>query len=125
SWPGPASGERPDVVILIGTCGGSTVLSQDVFSYSFGFATKDGTQRCLLGGEADNAAAGTPFQAIRNDYAGGQVSVSDGTLTYGLLVCDFDIAGLSVTRSASAGSDYIAYLALRRLCSLQTHLAGL
>lgn len=105
-------GFEPDVVILIGACRGAAAADAN-FAYSIGAATKDGTQRCVLGAEANGAANSEPLQAIRNDYAGGQIANTTGALDYGLLVSAFNGAGFSVTPSASAGSDSIGYLALK------------
>jgi hypothetical protein len=105
-------GFQPDVVILAGTCGAIAGTSTTFMGQSFGIALADGTQRCVLWIEADGVTAGgSPFQAIRNDCAGGQVT--GGTLNYKLVVGGFGPDGFTITPSASSGSDDIAYLALK------------
>ncbi len=101
-------GFQPDAVIFYGHCDSTNTA---FMSYTFGFATADGTQRGVIAVENNAAAAGAPIQAIRTDSVGGQVA--SAALTYKLTVSDFDASGFSITPNASAGSDNINYLALK------------
>jgi hypothetical protein len=76
-------------------------------------ALSDGTQRCVFGSEASAADPSAVYQAIRTIYAGGQVDPTSGNFSYGLTIDSFNSDGFSITASASAGSDDVAWLALK------------
>lgn len=106
-------GFQPDVVIIFGCCGDFANGGTNAFGYTFGFATSDGAQRCVMGAEPDNAVDGRPYQIIRNDAVAGQVGNNGSGLTYKVTLSNFGSDGFDATPSASAGSDEVAYLALK------------
>lgn len=100
----------PDLVII----GGVNAPSDgNFFTYSFGLALKDGTQRFVSGGEGQALAVGTPFQSIVTDRCAGQISSTDGSLTYTVTASNFVDGSIDFTPSANAGSDVIQFLALK------------
>lgn len=101
-------GFQPDVVI--GMC---SVTGSSHFHQILGVATSDGTQRCVLTHEQTSQADGKPLQSIITDIFNGRKLLTDGSLTYYNTLTSFDASGFTVTRSASAGSDIIRYLALK------------
>jgi hypothetical protein len=105
-------GFQPDAVIFFGHCGAGTSAAS-FFSMTLGMALADETQRCVLWGEANNIAAGRPFQTIYNDSCGGQNSTTDGTRTYSVIADNFNSSGFDVVLNASAGGDDLHYLALK------------
>lgn len=106
-----ACGFEPDLVILFGD-NGPFDTNASFFGLSFGIALNDGTQRMVGWAEANNAAAGAPFQGISTSAAGGQVDATGG-LAYSVVIGGFGPTGFTATPSSSAGGDELGYLALR------------
>lgn len=108
-----APGFTPDVVFLLSTNGTFAQTTTNFFGAAFGIAVRTGEQFGVSWIEADSAADGAPVQQIRNDCGHLQANSSTGALDYKITVSDFDANGFSLTPSASAGSDTLAYLALK------------
>lgn len=104
---------EPDVVLLFGNGFQFNGAAGTPFFYTFGICTNDGTQRCVMWAETGSLADSRPFQTLRDDCAGGRIADSTGALTYKTTVSDFDANGFSITPSASASSNRIAYLAIK------------
>lgn len=105
-------GFQPDIVFLYGNNDDFAAGQTGLYQYTFGVATSDGTQRCVVGVELNSQAAGAPFQALLTDCAGG-ANIASGTTAHKLVVGGFNSDGFTVTPSTSQGSDDIAYLALK------------
>lgn len=105
-------GFQPDVVIFYGSQNPLDTVSGG-FMYTFGFATSDGTQRCCVMSEENAITDSEPYQSILTDAAIASLAVTNGALSYKVTAGSFDSSGFSVTPSASAGSDRVAYLALK------------
>lgn len=106
---------EPDVVLLFGNGFQFNGAAGTPFFFNFGICVNDGsaTQRSVMWAETGSLADSRPYQQLRNDCAGGRISDSTGAVTYKLPISDFDANGFSITPSASAGSNRIAYLALK------------
>jgi hypothetical protein len=108
------TGFQPDAVILFGA--GDAFAGSTGTTYaclSMGFATSDGTQRCVIWTENNGSADGKPLEAILTARCGGQINASTGALNYHLTASNFTSTGFDITPNASAGSDLIGYLALK------------
>lgn len=105
-------GFQPDVVILFGDLRAVNNNTVTDVGYTFGIATGDGTQRCVVGSEASAITTATPYQAILTNRAAASMTTG-GAFSYGLTVGGFSSTGFTVTPSASAGSQAVFYLALK------------
>ena len=107
-----APGFEPSAVIAM-TSGFAVNSNNTPLRMSFGIATSDGTQRCVMWVE-DNVvlAGGTPFQTLRTDCIAGANNATTGALAYKVTAGSFDASGFSVTPSASTTNADLAYLAM-------------
>lgn len=105
-------GCEPDAIIAFAN--GANIMNgrASFHTLSFGFATKDGQQRCLLHIEGNNLASGTPLSTILTDACAGQLAPVSGSLSYKVVASAFDSAGFSLQSNADAGDDTIGYIAL-------------
>ena len=103
-----------DTDAIITFANGSRISNGRASSHalSFGFATKDGQQRCLLHTEANAQAAGAPFAAILTDACAGEINPSTGALSYKVTASDFDDLGFSLQSNVNAGDDTVGFIAL-------------
>lgn len=114
---------EPDVVIIAGVASANftaTGASGDNL-LTFGIATKDGTQRCVMFTElTSNAAGGAPLQAILTNRVGGSLTTA-GANPYTITAGGFSGSGFQLTTSAATSGVDVAYMALNfagRRCKL-------
>ncbi len=108
-----APGFLPDVVFLLSTNHTFAQTANATLGAAFGIAVRTGEQFAVSWSEANGAADGAPAQQIRNDCGHLQANTTTGALDYKITVSDFDANGFSLTPSASAASDVLAYMAIK------------
>lgn len=105
-------GFQADALILMSHNDDIAGSETTTMQYTFGFATSDGTQRCVAFREANGQADGAPFQAIFNDC--GAAAKDSAATASKMVIGNFGSDGFDVTPSASQGSDDLIYLALKQ-----------
>lgn len=101
-------GFAPDCLIVHSNAAGMSGLVQDA-GQTIGFATKDGTQRCVTFKEAVGTTS-APYMILKTNAP--MAAMGTG-LFYTAPVSDWDANGFSITPSNPAGSDRMGYIALK------------
>lgn len=101
-----------DALITFGNGSKTTTGRTSVHSMIAGFATPDGTQRCLAQAEADNVGSGSPFSAMFNDCCFSEINANNGSVFYKVNALNWGASGFSLQSSLNAGDDSVGYLAL-------------
>lgn len=104
-------GFESDVVIGFTNCYQADNSNDTYFAYSFGVATADGNQRCVVGSEDGAIAQGDPRQAILSGNILAQVLAS-GAKTYGITASNFTGTSFDIDADAGTGGDDFFFLAL-------------